>query len=87
MHLCPLYLQFRRAVGILFITSNTSSMDVQGISLSTTCILDVQGVSLSTTNSMDVQGTSFDHTTSSVAGCILVHRLQCVSNLFDLCVL
>jgi hypothetical protein len=68
------YLQFRRAVGIPFTTTNTSSMDVQGVSLSTASSMDKQGVSistvssmyitvqdvfLSTAGSMDVHGTSF----------------------------
>jgi hypothetical protein len=42
---CPLYLLFRRAGCIPF--TNTGSMDVQVVSLSTASSLDVQGVSLS----------------------------------------
>jgi hypothetical protein len=64
---CTLYLG--RALDISFITTNTSSMDVQDESLSTASCMDVQevfifeasrmemhGVSLSTVSSMDVQG-------------------------------
>ncbi len=60
------YLQFRRAVGIPFTTTNTNNMDVQGVSLSTTCSLDVQWV-------------SFDkHKRYGHAGCIPFRHQQCV---------
>jgi hypothetical protein len=42
-------------MGIPVTTTNTSSMDLQGVFLSITSSMDVQGVSLSTTSSMDVK--------------------------------
>ncbi len=47
-----------RALGILFTATNTSSMDVQGLSISTANNMGVHGVSLSTASSMDVKGVS-----------------------------
>jgi hypothetical protein len=41
------YLQFGHAIGIPFTTTNTSSTDVQGVSLYTTCSLYVNWVSRS----------------------------------------
>ncbi len=52
------YLEFWRAVGILFTTINTSSMDVQGVFLSTASSMNVQGVSLSTASSINARGVS-----------------------------
>jgi hypothetical protein len=63
-------LHFGGAVGIPVTTNNKSSMDVQGVSLSTASShdmqgvslsiarMDMQGVSLSTASGMDVQGVS-----------------------------
>ncbi len=39
-----------------FTTNNTSSMDMQGVSISTASSMEAQGVSLSTSISMDVEG-------------------------------
>jgi hypothetical protein len=46
------YLQFGHALGIPFTTANSSSMDVQGVSISTASNMDV---SPSNASSMDVQ--------------------------------
>jgi hypothetical protein len=49
--------QFSCAVGIPFLTTNTNNMDMQGVSLSTTCSLEVQWVSHSSAPT-PVQGLS-----------------------------
>jgi hypothetical protein len=59
------YLQFERALGIPFTTTNTNSVDVQGVSIPTASSMDVQGISLSTASSMNVQGVSL-YTASSM---------------------
>jgi hypothetical protein len=46
-------------MGILFSATNTSSMDVQGVCLSTASSIDGQGVFLSTASSLDVQMFAF----------------------------
>jgi hypothetical protein len=61
--------------------TNNSSMDVQGVSPSTTSSMVVPGVSLSTASSMDMPGASLS-TASSMdnghASCIPFHRQQYV---------
>ncbi len=82
------YLQFGNAVGIPVTSTNTSSMVVKGVSLSTASNMDVKGVSifkassmdvqgvfLSTTNSMDIQGVSLS-TTSSMTSSMCPFRRQ-----------
>ncbi len=51
---CTLYLG--RALDNPFITTNTSSMDVQDVFIFEASRMDMHGVSLSTASSMDVQG-------------------------------
>jgi hypothetical protein len=49
------YLQFGPAQGIPFTSTNTSSIDVHGVSISSASTMGVQDISLSTASSMDVQ--------------------------------
>ncbi len=56
------YLQFVRVLGIPFTITNTSGMDVQGVSISTASSTDMHGVMLSEASSGDVQSVSISTT-------------------------
>jgi hypothetical protein len=51
-------------MGIPFTTTNTSNMDVQGVSISTASSIKVHGVSLSTTSITDVLSASLSSASS-----------------------